>query len=284
MQPVSSSGEEPASEAPKRGRNVPVAIATGLALAAAVIGTLFWNLAAFTGLVLGAVLIAQAELYRVLRDRRGLKPAQSLGFAGAGILLLGTAWRGTVALGFGLAAVTLATFLWYLVDPERERVTENVGATLLGVVWVPLFAAHVVAMARLPHGPSVTLVFFGLGVFYDVGAFAAGSALGRHRLAPAISPGKSWEGAAGGTALVALLAAAVAPLFAGMDLPAAAGLAVIVVVLAPVGDLAESIIKRDLGVKDMGGLLPGHGGMLDRIDALLFVAPFAYWYLRAAIG
>jgi len=267
-----------------RGRNLPVAIVTGVALGGILIGALFWNIVAFTALVTVAVLIALAELYRVLAVQRGLKPAQTVGFAGALVLVIGTAWRGTVALSFGLAAVTIVAFLWYLVDPERERVLENVAATLLGIVYVPLFAAHVIAMAKLPHGPSVTIVFFGLAVFYDVGAYAAGSLWGRRLIAPQVSPSKSWEGAAGATVLVFVLAMTVAPLFRGMDRAVAAGLAAVVVVLAPMGDFAESLLKRDLGVKDMGGLLPGHGGMLDRIDALLFVAPFAYWYLRAVLG
>jgi phosphatidate cytidylyltransferase len=285
MQPAPRSDDrrpEPAP-GPKHGRNLPVAISTGLALAAVLITTLFWNLLAYTILVVAAVLVALAELYRVLEQQRGLKPAQTVGYAGTLVLLFGTAWRGTVALSFGVAAVVIVTFVWYLVDPERERVFENISATVLGVVYVPLFAAHVIAMAKLPHGSWVTIAFFGLSVFYDVGAYAAGSFFGKHRIAPAISPSKSWEGAAGATLVVFALALGIAPLFPGMTIPAAAGLAAMVVVLAPLGDLAESLLKRDLGVKDMGGLLPGHGGMLDRIDALLFVAPFAYWYLRAVV-
>jgi len=284
MQPAPRSDEEPEqAPEPKHGRNLPVAIATGLLLGGLVIGTLFWNLLSFTILVVAAILVALAELYRVLQQHRGLKPAQTVGFAGALVVLFGTAWRGTVALSFGVAAVTIVTFVWYLVDPERDRVMENIAATLFGVVYVPVFAAHVIAMAKLPHGPSVTIVFFGLAVFYDVGAYAAGSFFGKHRIAPAISPSKSWEGAAGATVLVFILGLALAPVFRGMTVATGAGLAAIIVVFAPLGDLAESLLKRDLGVKDMGGLLPGHGGMLDRIDALLFAAPFAYWYLRAAV-
>ncbi|MCA1833098.1 MAG: phosphatidate cytidylyltransferase [Actinomycetota bacterium] len=275
--------ETPAShDAPKSGRNLPVAIATGLALAAVLILTLFWALLPFTILVTTAILVGLAELYHVLAKQRGLSPATSLGYAGAFILLFGTAWRGPVAISFGIVAVTLTAFLWYLVDPARERITENIGATLFGVVYLPLLAAHVIAMAKLQHGPALTIVFMGATVFYDVGAYACGSFFGKHRIAPSISPSKSWEGAAGGTVIVFVLALTIGRLFHGFDIASVAGLAAIVVVLAPLGDFAESLVKRDLGVKDMGGLLPGHGGMLDRIDALLFTAPFAYWFLRLA--
>jgi phosphatidate cytidylyltransferase len=272
----------PIDQAPRSGRNLPIAIATGITLGGLLIGMLFWALLPFTILVAAAIIVGLAELFRILEASRGLKPAASLGYAGALILLFGTAWRGPVAMSFGIVAVTITAFLWYLVDPARERVAENLGATVLGIVYLPLFAAHVVAMAKLDHGPSLTIVFMGATVFYDVGAYAFGSLFGRHRLAPSISPAKSWEGALGATALVFALMLVIGRLFPGYDLASAAGLAGIVVVLAPLGDLAESLIKRDLGVKDMGGLLPGHGGMLDRIDALLFTAPFAYWFLRFA--
>ncbi len=274
--------EPQSAGAPRRqGRNLRVAIGTGILLAGVLIGTLFSSLPAYSALVASAVVIAQMEFYGVLA-KFGLQPARSLGVVAGLVIVLGTAWRGPAAMGFGLTAAVLATLAWYLLDPERERVSENAAITLFGIAYIPLLAAHVVAMAKLPHGPAVTSAFFGAVVFYDIGAYAAGSLFGRHRIAPAISPSKTWEGAAGATGLVALLGASIGPLFPGLDLLTSLGLAGIVVVCAPLGDLAESLIKRDLGVKDMGGLLPGHGGMLDRIDALLLTAPFGYWFLAVA--
>ncbi len=274
--------EQPAAVPPKSGRNLPIAIATGLGLAGLVIWTLFWALLPWAILVAAALLTSLVELYRTTSSARTLAPAQSVGFAGLLIMVFGTAWRGPIAMSFGLAVAAIVAFLWYLVDAERTRVTDNLALTLFGLVYVGMFGAHAVAMARLPHGPNLTIVWLGAVVFADVGAYAAGSFFGKHKMAPRISPGKTWEGTLGATLLVFLLALTIGPLFDGIDLVLAAAIAGIVVVLAPIGDLAESLIKRDLGVKDMGGLLPGHGGVLDRIDALLFTAPFAYWFLRAA--
>lgn len=275
-----SQGPEPAPVS-RSGRNLPVAIATGLFLAGLIFATLFVDVLLWTLLVAAAILIALAEFYKTLATARGLKPASVLGYSAALVLLFGTAWRGIGTLSFALVAVAIMTFLWYLVDPDRDRVSDNMAATLLGVVYIPLFAAHVVAMAKLEHGPALTIAFLGAVVFYDVGAYAAGSFFGKHRIAPRISPSKTWEGAAGATMFVLAVAASAGPFFPGLELRSALGLGAIVVLLAPLGDLAESLLKRDLGVKDMGGVLPGHGGMLDRIDALLFVAPFAYWFLAA---
>ncbi|MGH2831010.1 MAG: phosphatidate cytidylyltransferase, partial [Dongiaceae bacterium] len=140
--------------------------------------------------------------------------------------------------------------------------------------------AHVVLMRDLPGGPATTVSFIGLVAFYDIGAYAAGHRFGRRRLAPAISPGKSWEGAIGATLLVFAIACGAGPFIGRWTLGSIAALAAAVCVLAPIGDLAESLLKRDLGVKDFGRLLPGHGGVLDRIDALILTAPVAYWLAR----
>lgn len=280
MQPVPRPDEKPAP-APKGGRNLPIAIATGLALASVLIITLLWAMLPFAILAGTTLTVALAELYHTLGRARGLHPARAVGFAGLLIMVFGTAWRGPVAMSFGLVAASIVAFGWYLADPQRTRVTDNLAATILGLVYVGLFGSHAVAMARLEHGPNLTIVFMGAVVFYDVGAYAAGSFFGKHRIAPRISPSKSWEGALGATVLVFALTLGIGPVFDGVDFTTAAGLAGIVVVLAPLGDLAESLVKRDLGVKDMGGVLPGHGGVLDRIDALLFCAPFVYWFYRA---
>ena len=247
-----------------------------------IFGTLFTSRIAFFVLVAVAVLAAQAELYRALRTR-GFKPADAVGLlAGAGILI-GSYSRGTAALSFGLTMSVIASFLWFLADPKREHVAENIAVTLLGVVYVPFFGAHVILMTGLPHGAAITICYIGIVAASDIGAYAAGSLFGKHPMAPTVSPKKSWEGAAGATAFMFILALTVGPHIAPFTLGSAITLAAVAAVVAPLGDLAESLIKRDLGVKDMGTMLPGHGGVLDRIDSLLLVAPAAYWLIRVAV-
>ena len=124
------------------------------------------------------------------------------------------------------------------------------------------------------------LAVLGLTFFNDIMAFGFGSIWGSRPLAPTISPRKSLEGLLGGTAATILVAIAAVPAIDGMTVVRSLGLALVICVFAPLGDLAESVLKRDLGVKDMGNILPGHGGVLDRIDSALFVAPAAFYFLR----
>jgi len=233
-------------------------------------------------LVAAAVLAAQAEFYRALRTR-GFHPAEMLGLAAGAVLLVGAYHRGTTALSFVLTMTVIASFLWFLADAKRERVTENLAVTLLGVVYVPFLGAHVILMTGLPHGAAITICYIGLVALNDVGAFATGVLFGRHQMAPNISPKKSWEGAIGATVLMFLLALIVGPLIAPFTIWTSLGLASVVTVIAPLGDLASSALKRDIDIKDWGSVLPGHGGLLDRIDALLLVAPAAYWLIRVAV-
>lgn len=228
------------------------------------------------------MLFAQYELYRVLQQR-GYRVAELLGLGAGALLLIGAYRRGPQALSFAITMALLATFAWYVLDRERRGATEAIAATMLGLLYVPFLAAHVVMMRNLPDGAGLTVAYIGLVAFYDIGAYAFGTLFGKHPLAPSVSPKKSREGALGATLLIALLGLVLGPLLSPLSALESLGLAFVAAVLAPLGDLAESLIKRDLGVKDMGTVFPGHGGALDRIDALLLVAPAAYWYMRAVL-
>ena len=281
MQPAAR--DEPPAEEPEPphppGRNVAVAIATGLALAGLIFGTLFWKESAFFVLAAVAILFAQYELYGAL-TRRGYRPATSLGMAGGAVVLAGAYWRGPQALSFGLVLTLVGSFLWFLMEQNRENVTTNIAATVFGVVYVPILGAGAILIRALPHGIALELAFIGVAAFYDIGAYASGSLFGKHKIAPSVSPSKTWEGAAGATVFVFVAALLIGPHLGPLDVGSSALLALSASILAPLGDLSESMLKRDLGTKDMGSLLPGHGGLLDRIDALLFVAPAAYWLFR----
>jgi phosphatidate cytidylyltransferase len=251
-------------------------------LAGLVLGTVFTSREAWIATVVVVVLLAQWELYRALAAG-GHPAAPQLGVAAGAVLLVGSSLGGAPALTFGLTMSVAATFLWFLADPDRAHSADRIGMTLLGIVYVPFLGAHVVLMRDLPSGPAVTIATVGLVALYDIGALVAGKTLGRHPIAPSVSPGKTLEGLGGGTLLVFILALAIGPFIGPFDALTAAGLAAVVAVVAPLGDLAESLIKRDLGIKDMGSILPGHGGLLDRVDGLLLVAPAAFWYLRVAV-
>lgn len=275
-------GDGTSSGSGKAGRNLPIAILTGLALAGAIFGTLLTSGVAWFILLSSAVLLAQVELLLVLRTA-GYRPSLLLGVASGAAIMLGAATGGTRSITLALTLSVIAAFLWFLVEPKREGVADSIGSTVLSLLYVPFLGAHALLLRDLPHGESLTITYIGAVAFYDIAAFASGVKFGRHLIAPRISPKKSWEGAAGATIFVFASAMIIAPLIGPLTVLQSAIFAGVVCVLAPIGDFVESMIKRDLGVKDMGSFLPGHGGMLDRLDALLLVAPAAYWVLRVMV-
>ena len=277
--PPASAGEPASGESPPKGRNLPIAIATGLGLAGMIFGTLFTSRVAWETVVVTVVTYALYEFYGAVRAH-GYRPATWLGLAAAVAMMVGAAWQGPRAVTFVLTLFIMLTFVWYLADPQRRDVLGNVAVSVFGLVYTGVMGAHVILMRELPHGPAVTVAFIGLVAFYDIGAFAVGSTMGKRKIAPTISPGKTVEGAAGATLLVLILGASIGPFLKPWTLVSGLALAAATAIAAPLGDLAESVMKRDLGVKDFGQILPGHGGILDRIDALLLTAPVAYWVAR----
>jgi phosphatidate cytidylyltransferase len=265
----------------RAGRNLPLAIVTALLLAGVLIAALVLSRPAFVAFLLGIVTLALLELLTVLRAR-ATRPARPVVLAMGALLVVGAYLEGPAALSFGLLVTVLAAFGWYLVDRGRTEVTRNVAATVFAVVYVPFMAAHLsLVVGRADHYVGAMLGYAALVVVYDTAAYATGATLGRHPIAPQVSPNKSWEGALG--AAVACLAAGafLLPLWEPWTLASGLVLAGATCVVAPLGDLSESMLKRDLAVKDMGSILPGHGGMLDRVDALLFMAPVLYYVLAA---
>jgi phosphatidate cytidylyltransferase len=265
-------------------RNLPAALITAGVLIVAAIVSLWISKAAFAVVASIIVLIAQAELYATMH-RRGHQPATALGLVLGAMLLAGAYLRGEAAMLMFVALGTVLSFLWYMAaaPKAREGALRNVGLTLLGIVYVPFLAGYALILLSQPSmGTALVLSILGVTFLYDIAAFAVGSFYGKRPLAPTISPKKSWEGLFGATIVTLFVGTAV---FSNIEpiqpsIPKAIGLALIIVILAPLGDLSESLIKRDLRVKDMGTLLPGHGGVLDRIDSVLFVLPAAWYFLR----
>jgi phosphatidate cytidylyltransferase len=277
---------EPEAERPApapAARNLTAAVISGVLLAAAVIALLLIGKGAFAVFASLIVLLGQAEFYAVLRAR-GFRPATLLGLVAGAFTLAGAYLQGDAALLIGVVMAMTLGALWYMAAPApaRKRLTVDAALTVLGVLYVPVLASFAILLLALPGtiGRNVFLTVLALTVLYDVGAYVVGSVWGNRALAPTISPRKSWEGAIGATFVILLVALAIVPSIEPFTASTSVGLALLIAVAAPLGDLVESAFKRDLGVKDMGTILPGHGGVLDRIDAVLFTAPVAYYFLR----
>jgi phosphatidate cytidylyltransferase len=274
-------GAEPERRGP--GRDMPMAFMTGLILAAVALVAIAIGSGAFAIVAGIAVLFAQGEFYFALQKRH-YQPATALGLVAGAMVLAAGYYRGESAILAMVALGTFASFLWYMTVPvqHRRNVVSNIALTVLGIVYIPTLAAYAFALLRFPDGRGLVLSIIGLTIAYDIAAFAVGYFWGSRPLAPNVSPKKSWEGAIGATLVVIALAVGIVASYVdSLDtVGSAVGLAVVVAIFAPLGDLAESVLKRDLGLKDFGSVLPGHGGVLDRIDAILFVAPAAFLYLR----
>jgi phosphatidate cytidylyltransferase len=234
-----------------------------------------------TGLAIMAALVALHELYVMARS---LRPLVLAGYAGAILALVGAQAGGVEwMLGGALATLPLA-FVLYGIGENRQSATVALGTTVLGVVWIPVALGHLVLLRGIPDHGRLAVFTVLLAVFADsTFAYLVGRVIGRHRLAPTISPGKSVEGFLAGT--IAAVAVCFFALYeerdAFLSISQALIFGAIVAAAEPLGDLFESAVKRDLHVKDSGRLLAGHGGMLDRIDSLLFAGPAALYAVLA---
>ncbi len=231
------------------------------------------------GLALVGGLVALHELFTMARQHR---PIVLAGYAGLALALLGAELGGsTWLLGGLLAAVALSFALWGA-SGVRQAATAAFGVTLLGVVWVGGGLGHLLLVREIPHDGRLLIFTVLLAVFADdTAAYVVGRLVGRHRMAPAISPGKSWEGFVGGT--IAAIAVSFFALYEQDVLTSLESLVLglVIAVAATLGDLFESAVKRDLGVKDSGRMLAGHGGVLDRLDSLLWAGPAAFYAVLA---
>jgi phosphatidate cytidylyltransferase len=261
----------------RAGRNVPASIAVGVGLGAVIVGSLVWEKVLFVFVVLAAALVALDELVRVFHNS-GAKLSRIPLFAGTTAMLVAAYFGGPLALLVALALTVLASIFWRMPSGSIGFVRDVTTSVFL-IGYVPMLAAFAILLVQPDDdGPRRVVTFFLVVVASDVGGYVVGVLFGKHPMAPTISPKKSWEGFTGST--LACIGAGIASVVWLLDGQWWVGAIVggVAVLTATVGDLAESMIKRDLGIKDMSNLLPGHGGVMDRLDSLLATAP-AVWLL-----
>jgi phosphatidate cytidylyltransferase len=280
------SGPRPAPAPAKKsaGRDLRAAIGVGLGLGVVIIAALFVVKAVFVGVVVVAVVVGLWELTSRLAERKQIQaPLIPLVVGGVAMVVAGYL-RGADGAWIAMALTALAVLVWRMAQPP-DNYLRDVTAAVFAAFYVPFLATFVVMMLAADDGPRRVLVFLLLTVISDTGAYAVGWRFGSHRLAPRISPGKTREGLIGAISF-AMVAGALLMQYViddgrwwqGLLLGLAAATS------ATLGDLGESMIKRDLGIKDMGTLLPGHGGIMDRLDSLLPTAPVVWLLLVAFVG
>ncbi|MFE5026634.1 phosphatidate cytidylyltransferase [Streptomyces sp. NPDC056656] len=280
------SAAQPAPAPPKKsaGRDLGAAIGVGVGLGAVIVASLFIVKAVFIGVIAVAVVVGLWELTSRLEERKGIKaPLVPLAVGGAAMVVAGYV-RGTEGAWVAMALTALAVLVWRMTEPP-EGYLRDVTAGVFAAFYVPFLATFVALMLTADDGPQRVLTFLLLTVVSDTGAYAIGWRFGKHKLAPRISPGKTREGLVGAVTF-AMAAGALCMQFLIDDGAWWQGLllGLAVAASATLGDLGESMIKRDLGIKDMGTLLPGHGGIMDRLDSLLPTAPVVWLLLVIFVG
>ncbi len=233
----------------------------------------------FAGFVILVSVVAAGELYATLRTLE-YRPMALIGLVGVALMGIGAAQVGPLAIGGWAALMALLTVLFFSLAPRRDPL-ENATVTVMGMAWTGLLS-FAILIAQGPHPVAFILFVVFLVAFNDMGAYFVGRSFGKRPMAPVVSPNKTLEGFFGGMIGSLVVASILTTFPAWESIGIAKGLvaAVVVGIMSPIGDLAESMIKRTIGVKDMGSVLPGHGGMLDRIDSFLFTVPAIFFLFR----
>jgi len=277
LEPVPMEPVPPPERRSRAGRNLPAAIGVGVALAALILVTLYVWKPSFLAVVAAAVVLAVWELSNALKGQRIRVPVVPVVVGALSILGAGYA-GGSEPMLVALTLTVMATLLWRL--PENpDGYVRDVTAGVFVTMYVPLLAGFAALLLRADDGADRVVVFIAVTVLSDIGGYVAGVLFGRHPMAPTISPKKSWEGFAGSALFTAVGGALLVTLLLDGQWWEGVVIGLAAMVAATLGDLGESMIKRDVGIKDMGSLLPGHGGMMDRLDSLLLAAPVTYLLL-----
>lgn len=259
---------------PKAGRNLPAAIGVGLALIILVLVGLVIRPEAFVILVALVTVVGVWEVSRALSFRNIHLPLVPV-IAGTIAMPFAAFYGGPESLGFALVASAATVLVWRALD-DREGAAQSILGAIFTLAWVPFLSSFAVLLLHEQDGALKVTTVLLLVVANDTFGYLVGVLFGRHPMAPKISPKKSWEGFAGSVAGAAIVGIAGTILLLDAPWWIGAVLAVCLVSAATMGDLAESMVKRELGIKDMSNILPGHGGVMDRLDSIVFASPVAF--------
>jgi CDP-diglyceride synthetase len=282
--------QQPANKTSRAGRDLRAAIAVGVSIGAVLVVTLVFAPRYWVLLCSGAIFVASYEVVRRLREAGYVIPVIPLLIGGQVTVWLTWPFHAAGAMA-GFGATVVVCMMWRLFMQDNSKRPEpfagspsanylrDASATVFLAAWVPLFASFAALLVYPKDGAGRVFCLMITVVASDVGGYAVGVLLGRHPMVPAISPKKSWEGLAGSLVCGITAAVLTATLLAGKPWWIGALLGVVLVFTCTLGDLVESQVKRDLGIKDMGRLLPGHGGLMDRLDGVLPSAVAAWTVL-----
>lgn len=267
----------------RAGRDLPKALAVGFGLGAFIVLSLIFFKPAFVVLVAAALVLGARELSTALR-RQGMNAAIVPIMAGCVAITIGSYLAGiqrpvvfstTSVLLAALALTVLLSLVWRM-PGGADGYVRDVAASLMIISYVPLLGSFTALMLAGERGAARLVTFMLIVVMSDTGGYVFGVLFGRHPMAPKISPKKSWEGLVGSVVFGVIAGVCMAVLGLGVPIWVGVLLGVALVAVGTCGDLIESLIKRDLGIKDMSSFLPGHGGVMDRLDSLLVAAPVAW--------
>jgi phosphatidate cytidylyltransferase len=270
----------PAPRTSRAGRDLPVAVAVGLGLLVLVAASLFIRKEVFGLIAVAAVGAGLWELAQAFARRGVHIPVLPLLVGDVGILVSAYV-AGMEALFVAFVLTVGGIVVWRVLDGSGPRAVRDATSGVFAAAYLPLMAGFVMLMLAAEDGAMRVALFILLCVANDTGGYVVGVLIGRHPLAPSVSPKKTWEGLLGSVVLASVVGVLGVHLMFDGDPAVGALLGVATVAVATLGDLGESLIKRDLELKDMGTLLPGHGGILDRIDSMLLAAPVVYLLLEA---
>jgi phosphatidate cytidylyltransferase len=265
----------------RAGRNIPTATGVGVSLGALVLASLLLRKEGF----LAVVIVASCFSVWELRDglaRGKIKVPLVPSMVGAITMITASFVGGGQALTVCFGLTCISVLLWCVSDGVQGSVRDITGGIFVAA-YVPLLASFSSLLLLAPDGAKRVIVFIAVTICSDIGGFAVGVIAGKHPMAPSVSPKKSWEGSAGSVVVCVIAGVGTVMVMLGGSWWAGAILGLAVAVAATVGDLTESTIKRDLGIKDMGSILPGHGGVMDRMDSLLLAAPVAWAILTVFV-